>query len=293
MKHLLLACMALAASLHAATFDREEKPEADHVTAFRLYVPDSLKKIRSVIVLTPGLNGDGRRMADDPAWRALAERTQSALLATFMKGAAGGSYYEAEKWSGKILLNALDRMAKESGHPELAKVPLALWGHSAGGQFNFNFANWKPERVAAFVVNKGGYYGDTIRPGTRQIPALWILGTKDTELRVKAITGKYEAGRKLGALWALVPEAGVDHGTGRSKEIGMVFLEEALAARVDNKGMLHPANPQDGWLGDHKTQAVEKNSRPDKGSKDISWLPGESTARLWAEIVADPNVAPQ
>jgi pimeloyl-ACP methyl ester carboxylesterase len=29
---------------------------------------------------------------------------------------------------------------------------------SAGGQFNYEFAAWKPDRVAAFVVNKGGIY---------------------------------------------------------------------------------------------------------------------------------------
>lgn len=262
--------------------------------AFRLYIPDSLGAsggIRSVIVLTPGYNGDGRGMAEDAAWQSLAERTQSALLACFMKGAAGGVYHEAEKWSGKVLLKALDRLAKESGHPEIARAPIALWGHSAGGQFNFNFANWKPERVAAFVVNKGGYYGETIRPGTRQIPALWILGTKDTELRVKAITERFTAGRRLGALWALVPEPGVEHGVGRSREIGMIFLEEALALRVDDSGALRSANPQGGWLGDHRSWTVEKNTRPDKGLKNTSWLPGESTARLWAEVVSEPAIS--
>ncbi len=42
--------------------------------------------------------------------------------------------------------------------PEIAQAPLLLWGMSAGGEFNYEFVAWKPERVAAFVVNKGGIY---------------------------------------------------------------------------------------------------------------------------------------
>jgi hypothetical protein len=37
-------------------------------------------------------------------------------------------------------------------------APVALWGVSAGVKFNYEFVCWKPERVTAFVVNKGGIY---------------------------------------------------------------------------------------------------------------------------------------
>ncbi len=85
-------------------------------------------------------------------------------------------------------------------------------------------------------------------------------------------------------------EPEVEYGVGRSREIGMIFLEEALALRVDDSGVLRPANPRDGWLGDHQNWTVEKNTHPDKGPKNTSWLPGESTARLWAEIVSEPAI---
>lgn len=285
--HLFLTISLVASSdLRAATFDWQDKPEANHEMAFRLYVPDSTPKIKAVIALVPGFNGDGRGMADDPAWRALAERTQSALLACSMKGDAGGQYYEAEKWSGKVFLEALKKLAAGSNHPELANAPVALWGHSAGGQFNFNFANWKPERVAAFVVNKGAYYGDTIAPATRKIPALWILGEKDTEVRVKNITAKYEDGRKRGALWALVPEPNEGHGVGRSKDIGIVFIEDVLTARIGPFGTLEPANPAQGWLGHLASKTIEKNTLPNAGPKDSCWLPSETTAQQWLEAVS-------
>lgn len=291
--HALLITLSLIAttSLRAATFDWQDKPQPGREAAFRLYVPDSVPKVRSVIALVPGLDGDGRGMADDPGWQALAERTQSALLACFLKGNAGGSYHEAEKWSGKVFLEALKKLGTESQHPEIADAPIALWGHSAGGQFNFNFANWKPERVAAFVVNKGAYYGETISPAVRKVPALWILGEKDTEIRVKNITSKYEGGRKRGALWALVPEPNEGHGIGRSRDIGMVFLEEVLGNRIDSFGKLQPADPAKGWLGDLKTKTVAKNTLSDSGPKDRVWLPGETTAKAWVEAVGGAAVA--
>lgn len=288
----LAALLLLPAAAHAAVFDWQDKPEANHKMEFRLYVPDNVSKVRSVIALVPGLNGDGRGMADDVAWQALAERTQSALLGCSMRGDAGGSYYEAEKWSGKIFLEALKKLAVASKHPEVAEAPIALWGHSAGGQFNFNFACWKPERTIAFVANKGAYYGLNAKPSVRKVPALWILGQKDTEVRVKNITERYQDGRKSGALWALVPEPNEGHGVGRSRDIGMVFLEEVLALRLDSLGKLQPINPSQGWLGDLATKTVTKNAGPDAGPKTLGWLPGERTATLWVEVVGGVTVSP-
>jgi pimeloyl-ACP methyl ester carboxylesterase len=291
-KSIVLAACLLPAAALAASYDWQDKPEGNRRMEFRLFVPDSVPKVRAVIALVPGHNGDGRGMADDRGWQELAERTQSALLGCFMQGDQGGAYYEAGKWSGKIFLEALAKLGKQSGHPEIAEAPIALWGHSAGGQFNYNFAGWKPERTIAFVANKGAYYGDTARSGIRKVPALWILGEKDTEIRIRNITGKYEDGRKAGALWALVPEPNEGHGVGRSRDLGRVFLEEVITARVDSGGKLQPLNPADGWLGDLAAKTVSKNSAVDSGPRSLGWLPGERTAKLWVEIIGGEFPAP-
>ena len=70
----------------------------------------------------------------------------------------GGGYYEADKGSGAALLESIKAFGVESKHPELEHAPLLLWGHSARGQFNYDFTCWKPDRVIAFVANKGAYY---------------------------------------------------------------------------------------------------------------------------------------
>ena len=61
--------------------------------------------------------------------------------------------------------------------PKLADAPLLLWGMSAGGEFNYEFAAWKPERVVAFVVNKGNvYYTGLASDAARRVPGLLFTG---------------------------------------------------------------------------------------------------------------------
>jgi len=94
--------------------------------------------------------------------------------------------------SGQALLTAIDSLAVLAKRPELTKAPLLLWGMSAGGQFNYEFTAWKPERVAAFVVNKGGiYYSALVPRAARDVPGLLFIGGKDLESRIATITGLF------------------------------------------------------------------------------------------------------
>ena len=66
--------------------------------------------------------------------------------------------------SGQALIEAINELSETSDHPELSKSPLAFWGISAGGQFSYEFACWKPERIITFVLNKGGIYYIALAP---------------------------------------------------------------------------------------------------------------------------------
>ncbi len=50
-------------------------------------------------------------------------------------------------------------LAAESGHPELATVPIIPFGHSAQATFPWNFAAWNPERTLCII----SYHGDAPR----------------------------------------------------------------------------------------------------------------------------------
>ena len=133
--------------------------------------------------------------------------------------------------SGQALLDALTRFANRSQHPEIANAPLFLWGMSAGGQFNYEFMAWKPERVAAFVVNKGGiYYSALVSSAARDVPGILFVGGKDLEFRTNTIVGLFAVNRRGGALWALAEEPAAAHIVGRSRDMALIFFEDVHSA---------------------------------------------------------------
>ncbi len=98
---------------------------------------------------------------------------------------------------------------------------------SAGGEFNYEFVAWKPERVIAFVVNKGNIYYTALAPrAARNVPGVLFVGEKDLEYRINAIVGLFGINCRGGALWALAEEPGVGHVVGRSRDVAMVLFED-------------------------------------------------------------------
>src|ERR1041384_3630282 len=216
---------ALAPSPAGAACDIAVPPGTNYDKAeFRLWYPASPAPVQAALVLVPGSNGDGRPMADDPFWQDFAARHQLALVARRFTDkthhpAFIEHYFNVSQGSGQALVDALAGLAERAHHAELASVPLLLWGMSAGGEFNYEFVAWKPERVAAFVVNKGNvYYTGLASEAARRVPGLLFTGEKDLEYRIQAVTGLFGINRRAGALWALTQEPGVGHAVARSRD---------------------------------------------------------------------------
>lgn len=130
-------------------------------------------------------------------------------------------------------MDALSGFAKTSGHAEISSAPLLLWGHSAGGEFNYEFVCWKPERVLAFVVNKGGYYFTHLAsPPARKVPGLFFIGGKDEEFRILSIRGIFSVNQQAGAVWKLVNQSEEGHEAGKTRELAVQFFEEILAKKI-------------------------------------------------------------
>src|SRR5256885_9095109 len=160
----LILAAAVGQSAGGAAFDFAGPPGANFGKGeFRLWYPASPAPVQAVLVLVPGSNGDGRSMADDPFWQDFAARHHLAIVACRFTDKPHDQafiehYVNVSQGSGQALVDALADFAERAHHTELASAPLLLWGMSAGGEFNYEFVAWKPERVAAFVVNKGGIY---------------------------------------------------------------------------------------------------------------------------------------
>lgn len=251
---------------------------------FRLWLPPDVPQLKAVLVLVPGSNGDGRAQVDDAFWRAFAVKQKVALVGCrFTDKQHEQSFIEhyvnVSQGSGQALLDALGQFATREKHPEIATAPLMLWGMSAGGEFNYEFVAWKPERVAAFIVNKGGiYYTALASKAARAVPGILFVGEKDLDSRTFTIKGLFGVNRRAGALWALVEEPGLEHVVGRSKELGAMLFEDVLAAPKDT------LTEKAGFVGDIRTFAYQPAAGASTNNILTSWLPTERVAKAWKAV---------
>jgi poly(3-hydroxybutyrate) depolymerase len=261
---------------------------------FRLWVPRESGALRGALVLVPGSNGDGRAMAQDTVWQAFATKNKLAIVAcrftdkpheqNFIE-----SYVNVSQGSGQALLDIIGKLATRAQHPELAAAPLLFWGMSAGGQFNYEFAAWKPERVIAFVVNKGGIYYTALTPrATREVPAMLFIGGKDLESRVSTITGLFALNRRGGALWALAEEPAAAHIVGRARDMSIIFFDDVLPMRLGDAGApLKPLVEKSGFIGEIKAKTYLPMGETPVPNYPTAWLPTDRVARAWKAMVTE------
>jgi dienelactone hydrolase len=274
-------------------YDAAASPGYDRAS-FRFWSPPYTQPLRGLIVLTPGLDGDGRAWAHDPAWQALAQKYGLGLVASCLQGR---SYQLPQAGTGEAFRSALRQFAQQASHPEIATLPLLLWGESAGGQWNYNYLLWRPEDVMAFVVNKGGYYSQAEADSrARAVPGLFILGQSDDAFRIAAITALWKAGRDAGALWALTPQPNSGHEFSKTGPLGRVFFEAVLKARLPDGNALgsdaadaptlKPMQQTAGWLGNLTTHEIHDAAPGSEIDHSAAWLPDESTAQAWKVFVS-------
>ena len=242
----------------------------------------------------PGSNGDGRGQVDDPVWQAFAVQHKLALVGVRLTDKPHDQgfieeYVNVSQGSGQAFLDAMSAFATRSRHPELATAPFLLWGMSAGGEFNYEFVCWKPERVVAFVVNKGNIYYTALAPkAARSVPGILFTGGKDLEFRTNTITGLFARQPARGALWALAEEPSAAHVVGRSRDVALVLFEDAMALRLGGDGStLKPLAEKSGFLGDIKAKTFHALGEDKVPNYPTSWLPTARVAERWQWLVAE------
>jgi len=291
--------LLVSSTAGAATFDAVRPAGSNFDKAeFRLWYPDAATRLRGLILLVPGSNGDGRPQVEEPFWQDLAAHHAFGLVGVHLTDKPHENmviehYVEVGQGSGDALLAALGDLARESGHPEVATVPWLLWGMSAGGQFNYELALWKPERVIGFIVNKGGIYYSALAPeAARRVPGLFFIGEADLEFRNDIVAGIFAINRRVGALWGVAVEPGVGHEVARSKEMAAMFFEDLIDLRLPDEPpvgaapVLDPLDPDQGWVADPKTRAVVRAADAPETRYPTAWLPTERLANAWTSVVS-------
>ena len=299
------------------TFDTTIPPGENYDKAeFRLWLPEKPETLRGVLVAVSGSNRDSRPWLDQPTWTELIERRNFMTRPSYWQDIATRhglallglhltdkphedmfieEYCELSRGSGQAILDALTQLADQSGHPELADAPLALWGMSAGGQLSYEFACWKPERTITFTLNKGGVYYTALAPkAARQVPGLLYLGEKDSPFRNGIIKGIFTMNRRAHARWALTSEPGAAHEIARSLELSELYLDDVIPLRLPEKpgDPLRPLNLQDGYLGDTKTREITPYDQEKAKEAPHAWLPTQRTAKAWQAVTTGKPIPP-
>jgi dienelactone hydrolase len=289
---LFLLLFAVAAPAQGVLEDSVPSGANFDKAQFSFWAPPGNTPVRGVLVLVPGSNGDGRGMAQDTVWQKFATEQHLAIVACRFtdKPHEQGfieEYIAVSKGSGDALLSVLTGFSRRSGREEVATAPLLLWGMSAGGQFNYEFVAWKPERVMAFVVNKGGiYYSALLSRAAREVPGMLFIGGKDLAFRNNTIAGLFAVNRRGGALWALAEEPDAAHVVGKSRDVSLVFFEDVLQRRaVAHDGRMARLDDKVGSLGDHTARTFAPVGESRAPNYPTAWLPSERVARAWQAMV--------
>jgi lysophospholipase L1-like esterase/pimeloyl-ACP methyl ester carboxylesterase len=293
--------------------------ELPYPVNYTVWIPPGVRTLRGVIVHQHGCGEgsckSGLTGAYDLHWQALARKHDCALLSP--------SYEQPEKadcqmWcdprngSGAAFLKCLAELGEKSKHPELAKVPWALWGHSGGGHWAGGMVLLHPDRVAAAWLRSGvpllkddpnrkGIKSHSLPDAALKVPILCNLGTKEgVTVKDDRFSGVWPANeaffnavRGQGGLIGVAVDPLSSHDCGNQRYFAIPWLDACLSVRLAkaNGDPLRPMPTDTVWLapalGSAAVPAAKYSGEPLKAA----WLPNEAIAQAWMEYVKDTKVA--
>src|SRR5438093_10233392 len=173
---LAFSILGLANAPAAETYVKLDYPastasnELQIAVTYELWIPDSVRTLRGIILHQHGAGTtasiEGSTAAHDLHWQALARKWDCALWGSSyhvqnekIDTSPGASelWFDPRRGSEKIFLKALADFAAKSGHPEIERIPWALWGHSGGGIWSDVITTLHPDRVAAVFLRSGSF----------------------------------------------------------------------------------------------------------------------------------------
>ncbi len=285
---------------------------------YTIWIPPGVETLRGVVVHQHGCGEgsckSGLTGAFDLHWQALAKKHDCALLAASYEQPQEADcqlWCDPRNGSDAAFQKSLIDLGKASGHPELATVPWALWGHSGGAYWSGIMTLLHPDRIAASWLRSGVpmVVPRPDRPSAKivEIPDEPILvpmmlnpGTKEgvtvKDGRFSKLWSNMERflhpARERGGLIGVAVDPLTGHECGNQRYLAIPWLDACLSARLPEKAgePLHAMPTDEAWLapilGTEAVQAAEF-----KGNKAKSvWLPNEAIAKAWMHYVKDTTV---
>jgi pimeloyl-ACP methyl ester carboxylesterase len=334
MRHIAISFVALVTSLAAQQAPYDVFPPADppyyrvryeastksgelvFAVNYTLWIPPGAGSLRGVIVHQHGCGEgsckSGLTGAFDLHWQALAKKHNCALLSPAYEQPEKANcqlWCDPRNGSDAAFQKSLTDLGARSGHPELSKVPWALWGHSGGGHWAGGMVLLHPERIAAAWLRSGV---PTVKAGENKptpyaipaaslrVPVMCNLGTKEgvtvKEGRFAGVWPGVETFftgmRAQGALICVAADPLTSHECGNQRYFAIPWLDVCLTARLPrNSGDPLKPMPMDGaWLAPLNGIEAVPAAKFAGDPQNSVWLPNEVVAREWMQYVKDTAI---
>jgi len=283
---------------------------------YTVWIPPGVETLRGVIVHQHGCGEgsckSGLTGAYDLHWQALARKHDCALLAPSYEqpdGADCQMWCDPRNGSAAAFRRALVELGKQSGHPELSKVPWALWGHSGGGHWVGGMTLLHPERVAAVWLRSGVPLLEVnpqratikthkINDAALRVPMMCNPGTKEgVTVKEGRFAGVWPANesffrslRERGGLIGVAVDPITAHECGNQRYLAIPWLDACLTARLGEGGKLLDMPEQDVWLAALLSTEALPAADYTGAVNEAIWLPNRQLAEQWMHYVRDTQI---
>jgi hypothetical protein len=285
---------------------------------YTIWIPENMNALRGVIVHQHGCGEgsckSGLTGAFDLHWQALAKKHDCALLAPAYEQPESADcqmWCDPRNGSDAAFQKCLVDLGAKSGHPELARVPWALWGHRGGGHWAGGMVLLHPDRVAAAWLRSGvpllkpnperpSIKAHSLSEAALQVPIMCNLGTKEgVTVKDGRFAGAWPANevffgelRSKGGLIGVAIDPLTSHECGNQRYFAIPWLDACLSARLPGVSgqPLHAVRTNDVWLAIPTGIEAVPTARFVGDASKAAWLPTGTIARIWMQYVKDTAV---
>jgi hypothetical protein len=257
-------------------YEAKETRDLIFPVRYTVWIPEGVKRLRGIVVHQHGCGEgsckSGQTGAWDLHWQALAEKHDCALFAASYEQPQDADcqmWCDPRNGSAKAFQKSLTDLGKESGHPELAEIPWALWGHSGGGHWVGGMTLLHPEKTIAVWHRSGVPLVEknpdrpsiktyTISDAAIDVPMMCNPGTEEgVTVKEGRFAGVWPANetffrevRGKGGLIGIAVDPLTGHACGNQRYMAIPWLDACMSARLpEESGGALKAMPTEGtWL---------------------------------------------
>lgn len=243
------------------------------MTKAELHSEHDLPATNGVLVLLPGMNGDGAKLAQDATWRAFAKKNGLGLVGVsfasspeLLYGEPARGYYYPEQGSGEVLLRGLQELYR-------IDVKLLLYGFSGGAQFSSRFADQNPERVVSWAAYAACFWDNPVSASPTSPPGIITCAEFDVG-RYGPAFGYFQQGRRKDARWTWVSIGNIGHARSRRLEDFIrAYFSAVLTGDFSNAT----------WYDAETMRPTTEDERLLTPTLSV-WLPSREIADLWLNV---------